>query len=157
VLWPGSTPVFHVIPGRLPLRATTNSTPTCTTTADGRCFSSPNFPSNYGGGSSSESCTIMVGADVRLVVQTFDTRWYYDVLTVNGDQYTGSGAGLNGRMVRAGDPISWSSGTQGVGFSICSDFGTCSYVEACVRSFSDSFGAASRSWLIPVQICVCVS
>jgi hypothetical protein len=93
--------------------------PSCTTTTDGKCFTSPNYPSNYG---NSESCTIAVGADVSLVVQSFATESDYDVLTVDGVQYSGSGYGLNGLVVRAGDVISWRSdySINDAGFSICS-------------------------------------
>jgi hypothetical protein len=91
----------------------------CATTTDGKCFTSPNYPSNHG---NSESCTIAVGADVSLVVQSFATQSYVDVLTVNGVPYSGSGYGLDGLVVRAGDVISWSSDSwyNDAGFSICS-------------------------------------
>ena len=91
----------------------------CATTTDGKCFTSPGWPSNYG---NSESCTIAVGADVSLVVQSFATEAYCDRLTVNGVEYWGSGEGLNGLVVRAGDVITWVSdfGVNAAGFSICS-------------------------------------
>ena len=53
----------------------------CTTTTDGTCFTSPGWPSIYG---DSESCTLAVGADVSLVVQSFSTESGYDRLTVDG-------------------------------------------------------------------------
>jgi hypothetical protein len=91
----------------------------CTTTTDGTCFTSPGWPSTYG---NSESCAIVVGADASLVVQWFSTESDYDVLTVNGVQYSGSGVGLSGVVVHAGGVISWSSdvSVNDAGFSICS-------------------------------------
>ena len=91
----------------------------CATITDGTCFTSPGWPSNYG---NSESCAIVVGADASLVVQSFATEANYDELTVNGVQYSGSGVGLNGLVVRAGDVITWRSdyGVTAAGFSICS-------------------------------------
>ena len=113
-MWPGSTPVFRVIPDR-----SIQAIPSCATTTDGKCFTSPGWPSIYG---NSESCTIAVGADVSLVVQSFATESGYDELTVNGVQYSGSGVGLNGLLVRAGDVINWrsDSAVTAAGFSICS-------------------------------------
>lgn len=118
----------------------------CVVTDGTSCFTSPNFPSNYGDG---RSCTIMVGANVSLVVQSFDTS-SYDYLTVNGVKYSGNIeynsyahdctynniclADITGTVVRAGDVISWSSDGVGndvsmpyvsaSGFRICSA-GTC--------------------------------
>ena len=90
----------------------------CTATAEG-CITSPNWPANYG---NSESCAIVVGTDVSLVVQSFATESGYDLLSVNGVQYSGSGEGLNGLVVRAGDVFIWRSDYygNGAGFSICS-------------------------------------
>jgi hypothetical protein len=65
----------------------------CTATAEG-CITSPNWPANYG---NSESCAIVVGTDVSLMVQSFATESGYDLLSVNGVQYSGSGEGLQGR------------------------------------------------------------
>jgi hypothetical protein len=114
VLWPGWTPLSFQV----------NEGP-CATTTDGKCFTSPGWPSNYG---NSESCVIAVVADVSLVVQSFATERYTlglpggDFLTVNGIRYSGSGVGLNGVVVRTGDVISWSSdySINDLGFSICS-------------------------------------
>ena len=91
----------------------------CATTTDGTCFTSPGWPSNYG---NRESCTIAVDTDVSLVVQSFATEDGWDKLTVNGVQYSGSGYGLEGLVVRAGDVINWRSdfGVTAAGFSICS-------------------------------------
>jgi len=113
-MWPGSTPVFRVIPDR-----SFQAIPSCATTTDGTCFTSPGWPSIY---SDSERCSIVVGADVSLVVQSFATEAGYDFLTVNGYQYSGSGEGLNGLVVRAGDVITWEADSvvSDAGFSICS-------------------------------------
>ena len=91
----------------------------CTTTTDSTCFTSPGWPSTYG---NSESCAIAVGTDVSLWVQSFATEARYDKLTVNGVQYSGSGVGLDGLVVRVGDVITWRSdyGGNAAGFSICS-------------------------------------
>ena len=90
----------------------------CTATAEG-CITSPNWPANYG---NSESCAIAVGTDVSLWVQSFATEARYDKLTVNGVQYSGSGVGLDGLVVRVGDVITWrsDSAVTAAGFSICS-------------------------------------
>ena len=77
----------------------------CTATADG-CITSPNWPSKYG---VNESCTILVETEASLLVQSFQTERNYDVLTVNGVQYSGSGDGLEGRLTRVGDVIHWVS------------------------------------------------
>ena len=100
----------------------------CAASADG-CFTSPNYPSNYGNG---EFCTIVVGTDVSLVVQSFATETDFDVLTVDGVGYSGSGLGLEGLVVRAGDIITWSSDglVYHEGWQICSG-GTDAY---CTRS-----------------------
>jgi hypothetical protein len=137
-MWPGSTPVFRVIPDR-----SFQAIPSCTTTTDGTCFTSPGWPGFYG---NSESCTIAVGADVSLVVQSFSTESDYDVLTVNGVQYSGSGYGLNGVVVRAGDVITWSSDDAIVdlGFSICSA-GTQNLPTSHVRSVQQTASSGIRS------------
>ena len=90
---------------------------------DGNCFTSPNFPANY---DNDEYCTIVVDTDASLVVQSFATEAGYDFLTVGGVAYAGSGDGLDGLVVRAGDIITWSSDNRinAAGFSICSG-GTC--------------------------------
>ena len=90
----------------------------CTASADG-CITSANYPASYTNG---ENCTIVVGTDVSLVVQSFATEARYDKLTVNGVQYSGSGVGLDGLVVRVGDVITWRSdyGGNAAGFSICS-------------------------------------
>ena len=90
----------------------------CTASADG-CFTSPNHPSNYGNG---ENCTIVVGTDVTMVVQSFSTEADFDVLTVNDVAYSGSGDGLDGLVVRAGAIITWSSDglVYHEGWQICS-------------------------------------
>jgi hypothetical protein len=108
VLWPGWTPLSFQV----------NEGP-CATTTDGKCFTSPGWPSDYG---NSVSCVIAVLADVSLVVQSFATELDYDVLTVNGIEHSGSGVGLNGVVVRSGDFITWSSdfALNDLGFSICS-------------------------------------
>jgi len=108
----------------------------CATTTDGKCFTSPNYPSLYGGHYVFEQCEIAVLADMSLVVQSFATISRYDVLTVNGIGYSGSGVGLNGVVVRSGDVITWTTdlfifgldssdssiadGITHTGFSICS-------------------------------------
>jgi hypothetical protein len=147
-MWPGSTPVFRVLPGRL-FHATT---PSCATTTDGKCFTSPGWPSNYG---NSESCTIVVSADVSLVVQSFATESDYDVLTVNGRRrrrYSGSGTcgwfcpRLDGLMVHAGDVITWSSdeSTIDAGFKICSA-GTQNLPTSHVRKVQQTASSGIRS------------
>jgi hypothetical protein len=90
----------------------------CTATAEG-CITSPNWPANYG---NSESCRIAVGTDVSLVVQSFATESGYDLLTVNGVQYSGSGEGLQGLTTRAGDVLTWASDSvvHHDGWHICS-------------------------------------
>jgi hypothetical protein len=48
----------------------------CTASANG-CITSANFPASYTNG---ENCTIVVGTDVSLVVQSFATEQDFDVL-----------------------------------------------------------------------------
>ena len=79
----------------------------CNATAEG-CITSPNWPAKYGDG---ESCTIVVATDVSLRVQSFDTEAIFDVLSVDGVQYSGSGQGPEGQVVHAGQVISWVSDT----------------------------------------------
>ena len=90
----------------------------CTASADG-CITSANFPASYTNG---ENCTIVVGTDVSLVVQSFATEAGYDYLTVNNVTYSGSGLGLEGLVVRAGDIITWFSDglVYHEGWQICS-------------------------------------
>jgi hypothetical protein len=90
---------------------------------DGNCFTSANYPSNYG---NFELCTIVVDTNETLWVQSFATEEDYDVLTVDGVDYSGSGDGLDGLVVRAGDIITWcsDSNVNFAGFSVCSG-GTC--------------------------------
>jgi hypothetical protein len=118
-MWPGSTPTFRLVPDRSiqPISAST-----CTFTTDGKCFTSPGWPSNYGG-NGVESCDILVGTDVSLVVQSFEVTRPYARLTVDGYEYSGSFDGLSGQVVRAGDVIYWRSDgtvTSAGGFKICS-------------------------------------
>eukprot|EP00976_Prorocentrum_cordatum_P096192 1190467-Prorocentrum_minimum.AAC.3 len=53
----------------------------------GRCFQSPNYPSNYG---NSESCVIRVNAASVLEVLAFTTESCCDSLQVNGVWYAGT-------------------------------------------------------------------
>lgn len=100
----------------------------CAVSDGGRCFTSPNYPYNYG---DQQSCSIQVGTDVSLVVQSFAAA-YGDWLSVNSHHslhsytpevlyFRGSGEGLNGLTVGAGDVIDWSSdwNLNDAGFSIC--------------------------------------
>jgi hypothetical protein len=99
---------------------------------DGNCFTSANYPSNYG---NFESCTIVLGTNETLRVLSFATEAGSDYLTVHGVKYSGSGDGLDGLVVRAGDNIAWTSDSflNAAGFSICSS-GTC----PARHTFSDS-------------------
>jgi hypothetical protein len=101
----------------------------CATSADGSCFTSPNWPASYG---ANERCTILVSADVSLSVQSFYTE-SGDVLTAAGIEFSYGGTGLEGLVVRAGDNISWSSDDWDFnsfpGFNICS--GGTSPDQAC--------------------------
>jgi len=92
----------------------------CAVNDGGTCFTSPHWPSEYG---NDESCTIAVRADARLVVEAFNTESGYDVLTVDGNEFSGdSGPSDSQAVVRAGDVIGWASdgSVNDAGFSICS-------------------------------------
>jgi hypothetical protein len=99
----------------------------CAATADG-CITSPSWPLKYGDG---EKCTIVVGTDVSLMVQSFDTEATFDVLSVDGVGYSGSGEGLEGLVVHAGQVLSWMSDSLVYhnGWHICS--GGASLRRAC--------------------------
>ena len=90
----------------------------CTTS--GKCFESPNYPSNYG---IHQTCLIKVlsvgGAEV-LASTAFNTEAGYDELTINGTAYSGT-AGPVGVAVSAGDSITWSSDDymSDLGFQVC--------------------------------------
>jgi hypothetical protein len=101
----------------------------CSATEDG-CISSPNWPASYGNG---EHCTIVAGTDVSLVVQSFVTEANFDVLSVDGVGYSGSGEGLEGLVVHAAQFISWVSDSvvYDYGWHICSG-GTLPWRSACV-------------------------
>jgi hypothetical protein len=89
----------------------------CTVDTNGACFRSPNYPSKYG---SYERCTITAHEAVTLSVTAFDTESGYDVLTVNGVQYSGT-TGPGGVQVSAGSTITFTSdgGYEYSGFEIC--------------------------------------
>ena len=107
-LRPGS--IFQVIQGP------------CAT--DGNCFTSPNYPANYG---SDQQCTITAHEAVTLSVVAFnveeedsDSICSWDLLTVNGVKYCGT-TGPEGVQVAANATITFTSDdtVQRAGFEIC--------------------------------------
>jgi hypothetical protein len=54
-------------------------------------------------------------------VTSFSTESYYDYLTVNNQQFSGSGTGLAGEYVLSGEAISWHSDSSVTrsGFAVC--------------------------------------
>ena len=89
----------------------------CTTHSNGRCFTSPNYPSFY---SNYQTCNIAVVETGRLSVEAFSTENGYDFLTVNGQRYDGT-TGPNGVPVTGGSTITFSTdgSVTRSGFSIC--------------------------------------
>jgi len=86
-------------------------------TVVGYCVQSPNYPAKYG---NSEFCDIAVnpdGAEPILVVD-FKTEIDYDVLTVNGEKYSGT-TGPEG--VTPTGVITWASdySIRGTGWQLC--------------------------------------
>ncbi|MFP6684126.1 MAG: hypothetical protein VB934_05405, partial [Polyangiaceae bacterium] len=86
-------------------------------TASGSCFTSPNFPSDYG---DSQSCTITANMAGVLSVSVFHTYNSNDKLKVGGTSYSGT-SDPNNVAVTAGNQITWSTNSAhtAVGFSIC--------------------------------------
>ena len=112
-------------------------------------------PSDY---LNNERCTFAVGRAMRLVVVSFDTEAGFDVLTVDGVQYSGEQVGgtdeysndgggpvLDGVTLAAGSQITWESDYSGVGagFIVCGvDLPSVSPTPAeYVQLFSLSAGA----------------
>jgi hypothetical protein len=89
----------------------------CTLASDGSCFRSPNYPSNY---NNNQQCSITVAAPVTLSVTTFSTEGGNDLLTVNGQEYSGT-SGPDGVEVTTGTTITFTSDRSGrrAGFEIC--------------------------------------
>lgn len=72
----------------------------CTTTADGSCFRSPNFPDEYG---ALEDCEVAVVSGAGFARATaFETESTYDYFSVDEVPYSGSG----GTLAATGVPIS---------------------------------------------------
>ncbi len=72
----------------------------CTTTSDGSCFRSPNYPDAYG---SLQDCDIGVVSGAGFArATTFETESTYDYFSVNAVEYSGSG----GTLAATGVPIS---------------------------------------------------
>lgn len=72
----------------------------CTTTADGSCFRSPNYPDEYG---ALEDCEIAVISGAGFArATTFATESSYDFVSVDAVEYSGSG----GTLASSGVPIS---------------------------------------------------
>eukprot|EP00443_Scrippsiella_acuminata_P085002 CAMPEP_0115486750 /NCGR_PEP_ID=MMETSP0271-20121206/60593_1 /TAXON_ID=71861 /ORGANISM="Scrippsiella trochoidea, Strain CCMP3099" /LENGTH=638 /DNA_ID=CAMNT_0002914763 /DNA_START=51 /DNA_END=1967 /DNA_ORIENTATION=- len=90
-----------------------NSTEPCVTHDDG-CVSSPNWPESYG---ASQHCDISYKIG-KLNVTSFHTEFGYDMLTVNGDSYSGTHSPDGVVPVTN---IAWSSdgSVQAVGWKIC--------------------------------------
>ena len=77
-------------------------------TVAGKCFQSPNYPSNYG---NSETCTFRwtgAAAAALLTAEAFDTQSGYDKLTLGDAQYSGT-AGPTDVVVIKGQTITWSA------------------------------------------------
>jgi len=88
----------------------------CTVSEDG-CFRSPNYPEDYG---ISQGCSFTIMQPVALSVMTFETELDYDILRVNGEEYSGS-VGPHMLVAEAGTEISWYSDASvtASGFEIC--------------------------------------
>ncbi|CAE7557559.1 Igfals [Symbiodinium natans] len=77
----------------------------CTQHADG-CISSTSYPNGYPDG---DQCTVQVRAGSSLVIQVedFETEDSYDILTVNGIDYSGSGSSKGPGNIMARGNIEW--------------------------------------------------
>ena len=86
---------------------------------DASCLYSPNYPSNYG---SSDSCEAVSQVDLTLYVVDFSTEKGYDVLTVNGVEYSGV-TSPHDVAIQASSSITWSTdyGTTHKGWRMCSE------------------------------------
>jgi len=87
--------------------------------ADDRCVSSPNFPENYG---TSFFCSVTFDVDATLHVVEFETELSYDVLTVDGVDYSGLDS-PHLVEVAASSQITFTSdwGTTHKGWKMCTD------------------------------------
>ena len=87
---------------------------------DGNCVTSKNYPAEYG---NSESCTLTYAVAGNLTIETFNTEYYFDKLTINGYPYHGSGSYYQPPegLFLDGRAITWSSNSYGTssGFKIC--------------------------------------
>jgi hypothetical protein len=90
----------------------------CTTS--GKCFQSPNYPNNYGFDQTCSIKVLSVGSGEKLETVAFYTEQDYDMLTINGIEYSGT-AGPGGVVVSAGDNMTWSSdgADNELGFQVC--------------------------------------
>ena len=77
----------------------------CTTTKDGSCVRSDNYPGQYG---TSVSCVIAPTQDLRLSSTAFATEKNYDMLTFDGKTFTGD-LGPVLQPVTANQKIEWVS------------------------------------------------
>lgn len=82
------------------------------------CASSPNYPNNYANG---VGCSIDAGADSESIfVEHFKTEANYDILTINGVEYSGTDAGAP-HNIRASGVITWvaDSSVNDDGWRLC--------------------------------------
>lgn len=96
--WDGDNCEIQVLP-----TFTVRSGP-CTTSSDGSCFRSPNYPDAYG---SLQNCEIGVVSGAGFARATaFETESTYDYFSVDGVEYSGNGGTLAGSGVPISDTVS---------------------------------------------------
>jgi len=87
----------------------------CTTDANG-CVASPHYPGNY---SNREACYIDVVGDVEAIdVVDFDTEAGFDMLMVNGRNFSGADGPVG---LKPTDQLTWSpdADKNGRGWKLC--------------------------------------
>jgi len=104
------------------LKGTFEVTSGCGCWSDGDCIYSTNYPEVH---DAFTACHVTVHSDAALSVVAFNTEAGYDKLSITSACeplfYSGCGRGLDGRVVSAGDSLSWNadSNMETGGFKIC--------------------------------------
>ena len=107
-----------VCPAATPLPTFTIISGPCSTSEQGTCVQSPNYPSDYG---ANEGCEISASAAGSLRTEAFSTEAEYDKITIGAETYSGT-TGPAGLLPDAAS-MQWSAdgSVQSSGWKICVD------------------------------------